>query len=506
MEGSDCVNFYNDEMDNRNSDEEASSRKRKRVSKLTVLIANNDHASMPGEWRRRRRRIAKKRTSGKKLTCPCRSFSSIISPSSTVPASSSSSSSSSSASTAGVESSFRKIVTFCATAKTHDGLHPVHKLLEHIVALYLNGKIRTVLDLVSHVKAKELHHLISVGEKLVALLARMDADPFSACFLLPQGGGGGIRFDPLIHRSAVLNLVVLLRRASDRLRAAVYDVLELRIDPEASTDFVLNHVRLEEEELLRVFVETHSAAELLSKQPTWDVGKAERIDRMLGRCVAHFGTRHPRTIWVMICSAEAWLEEGNLDTAVRLYRIALLTLTKFARCAHASQRTKLQAADVALSLGRALLRHRHATFQAIYEAATYAVRVYSSVLGYAHPSTLSATRLAGCVCEQFGDIENALRIFEATLDFRIAKLGSRHASTNVSYGDIARLKHRFGLNREAESIARRVLLFDVRTYGQGSRKVATTRCLLRSISNALDAGGGRAHRFLARATARQSSL
>jgi len=133
-------------------------------------------------------------------------------------------------------------VKFVPETKTHDGLLPVHRVLDGVVWSFFAGKIRTVKDVYDHVEQDQLRHLVEVYGLVGDLLERAKRAPGGkAVNLLPRGGGRGSMVKYSAHKDALTYLRELLRRAHNRLHEAAGVVA--RMSKVNATAFVMHCAR-----------------------------------------------------------------------------------------------------------------------------------------------------------------------------------------------------------------------------------------------------------------------
>jgi len=140
----------------------------------------------------------------------------------------------------------RRILRFHPDVKTHDGLSPIHSLLDDIVWIYFKGEIKNVMNLIKVVPIDKLHLLAHIHPKLTIIMK--ECKKRGKTHIL-QGGGGhasSVTYDT--HYESLARLRELVRVTHNRLHAGAVIAMKNELGPDKATDFVLEYVERKEAE------------------------------------------------------------------------------------------------------------------------------------------------------------------------------------------------------------------------------------------------------------------
>lgn len=345
-------------------------------------------------------------------------------------------------------------VRFVESAKKHDGLKPVHRVVDRIVHKFQEGQIRTVPDVTAATRPKYFHVLSAVYEHVDNLLDKMRTEPKKHLYVLPEGGGHQLIVCYANHFQSMQYLRELLRQAHNRLHSAATDALFLKKTGKEVTPFVLEHLQRQEEESTRAFVELHTPKELRSFQyPRDTIQKLTDTRDDLDQRKIESGESSADTLRCAHDLAKTYASIGDLDFASSLLRCVV----KGYREKHAS--SSIDILESKVELARVLWRQ--GLDDGMKEAETLvkdALETYNASGDSPSAEMLVASRLLGKIYEARGQTANALSTHRATFEARKRLLGPAHASTMTSLGDI-------GLVERSEETLRKVLAFFESAWG-----------------------------------------
>lgn len=139
-------------------------------------------------------------------------------------------------------------VRFGEDVKTHDGLSPLSLVVDTLVWEYFAGRIKSVPDVMNVVEPKYLHLLSDAHKVLTKIMERIKSQPGVNVHVLPFGGGHSSMVSFPIHYPSLRLLREIVRKTHNRLHVAAVAAVDQNKTSREATAFVLEHMRLQEEE------------------------------------------------------------------------------------------------------------------------------------------------------------------------------------------------------------------------------------------------------------------
>ena len=143
----------------------------------------------------------------------------------------------------------KRNVTFGDDVKQHDGLLPLHGVLDKLIHSFFNCKIRTISDLLDHVRPRHMHLLSPCHGLIVDVIRRSKLSPEKNVHILPHGGGRGLMVAFPLHYNALRQLKAIVRTTHNLLHRFADVAIERGISEEEATPFILRNIRLHDQRL-----------------------------------------------------------------------------------------------------------------------------------------------------------------------------------------------------------------------------------------------------------------